>query len=285
MRILSISLVITAMIVLFSCGQESQVSNSTSDSLTNEKKDYASLVQCLASSTALEDPDKCLKSHPELLESLTETQTDSISYYLIEALNRVSNSLDISGDYELDVAKESKKLEPFGIAVNSEEGMPFYCINWNYVFSNMHKKASPNMKAFLRYRDKYPEKLSYDAGLAFSPMELSERTIEAEQLIANGDFLMRDYVLSELSDVTTYIFFGMDNTPSFEYETNELYEESKTALEFLQKNGGPVVAGVVRDFLHHLEVNSWKRTDEMWELYNNEIIRKKLEDKYPLGKQ
>ncbi|HRJ36191.1 MAG TPA: hypothetical protein PK610_09395, partial [Flavobacteriales bacterium] len=111
MRILSISLVITAMIVLFSCGQESQVSNSTSDSLTNEKKDYASLVQCLASSTALEDPDKCLKSHPELLESLTETQTDSISYYLIEALNRVSNSLDISGDYELDVAKESKKLE------------------------------------------------------------------------------------------------------------------------------------------------------------------------------
>lgn len=273
---------------LFSCENSPEEKENNTDKkeeiATDIAKTLADLRKCLEGSEKLEDPSSCISVHHDMIRNLNPEQADSIFLIAYQALNRVGGNVDISSNMDLDVEKESKKVEELGLSVDSEEGMPFYCVNWHYLYREFNPVLSKNMQAFIDYRTKHRDKITYDAGLAIDYRELAERIIDAEKVIAKGNFVMREYMIDELSYECFWFMNGLDNTPVFDWETKVLYNENKEEGEFLIENGGPVISGLIKEYHQYLSEHDWKSDESLFEKFRFYEIRKRIEKKYPVSK-
>lgn len=271
---------------LFSCTTENNKAEKPNkevlsvDSLSNGT---GTLLSCFLQAKKLEDPSACVQKYREEIKLLQPEQADTVIYTLHQRLIEIAADHDVSGNYEMDVEAETKRVKDFGLTVDSEEGMPFYCINWHYLYHEFHAVVSKNLKAFLEYRSTFPEKITYDAGLSISYRELAERLVAAEKLLANGPFIMSAYMLEEISYESFWFMNGLDNSPAFDYETGIMPEENRDAIRFLIENGGTVIGELMKEYQTYLTENEWKRDESMNEKFSFQEVKKRMEKAYPLA--
>jgi hypothetical protein len=273
--------------LFLACSSEEPSNPENAETAPESKATFAELIDCMKQAKELEDPNNCLNRFVSVVENLSVEEADQLSWELYHALLHVGGLKDISDMYTMDTQKESKKVEAIGLLVDAEEGMPFYCINWSYISTKLSDKVSPATKSFLEYRSVHFDKISYDAGLAIGFDELAKRLKDAENVLAQGNSPFREYLVDEISYETSWFINGLDNTPSYDWETKLLYDEARTAGEWLIKNGGPVISKVIEEYHGFIGEQNDRHSDDVWEKFSSEIIRKRLEVHYsiPTGKQ
>ncbi|MBX7095408.1 MAG: hypothetical protein K1X56_11850 [Flavobacteriales bacterium] len=271
---------ILSALILSACSQKTESENKVETKDSVVVAGPQDLLNCLADAKKFEDPDSCLIKYKDVFESMTEAQSDSLFLTFTEAIQRVT-AIDPPSENGYVDGERFHDYVHLGIGMDSEEGMAFYTLSWDYLHNKFYKKVSQPMKDFLDYRKKYEDKIAYDAGLSIPFSKLAERILAAEKLLQNGPFVMRNYVLDELSYETSWLMMGMDNTPAFDWETQVMNQEAKDAMMMVAEKGGKALKPLFNDYLKEVESNEWKMPENCFDRYNAEIIRKKIEEIYP----
>ena len=119
--------------------------------------------------------------------------------------------------------------------VSDGEGGVYVVPSYETILPTVKNKASSAVDSYLDLvakEDSTP--VFMDAGLAINMTELADRLVASEQLLSQslpGAFVTEAKRLNRF--YTHALIFGADNTPSIEYETNQLSEEFKKGYDYV----------------------------------------------------
>jgi hypothetical protein len=175
------------------------------------------------------------------------------------------SSLDGINDSELKTLLE--KTRDTGYRVETAEGMYFPVIDYGYL-----QKYSPyvtdDMKGYIDIMamesGKWPAK---DAALVIGWDEIVERAQQQEKFIEQyPDSPKTDDIKQLYKKYTSFILYGLNNTPLFDYSSKTMSEEAKKAYtQAVKGDENSRLLKLVRSFLEVLEQNSYKLTDKVEE--------------------
>lgn len=154
-----------------------------------------------------------------------------------------------------------------GYKIEMAEGMYFPIINYSF-YEKYSSYAAVDYVDYINLMSTESNEVpAKDAALVIDWGELIERAVTQEQFM--NDYPESDQVekVSELYDnYLIFLLYGLNNTPLFEYETDQINEEAKQSYEAaIQANDESETIKIVEDFLQLIEENDGKLTDEVEE--------------------
>lgn len=282
-------------LIITSCGSsENEASSDTNKVVTPEassEKDKTesvsinSIIDCIETSDLEAPPLSCISELDP--DPLVKEQVDSIAYHTILRMYDLAQDIDLDDYIDEDTydlnEKAIKKYTDWGFTYDQEEGFYFLTVDFNAMHKWFYPFAGDEMKAYLDFKVKNREKISYDAGLVIEPMEMAKRLCEMEKLLKSGTSqtreLLSDFFVYELS----WVYLGLDNTPAFDWETHEYLPEFQETLNYLIKNGGTVIKHFTKTMEMEMEKSKNKYTEDLNKWINYEAVGRKTEATYPLN--
>lgn len=152
----------------------------------------------------------------------------------------------------------------------------YYPIQDYEIFKKYSKYVTDDVKDYIDLRALESNEASMvDAAIVISFDELFDRAIKSEEFIDNYPNYLRidDIKQSYLFYVGSYLYGG-NNTPAFDYMSNELNEivkESYKAIDLNNQNSRLVK--IIKEYLPILEANDYKLTDKV-QKYRIDIMNK-----------
>lgn len=281
-----------------SCGssgdEQNTNQNTNSDSSRVEglaEMSYEALCTCLDQYEVKKENsvNDCIEKYKSVIETLSENQADSLFQSVYVKLSNITAQVYPELDYQKDFDKSGnvlstieKKANEIGFFYDQEEGTYFYGVHLPYLEKYFKKVVSEKMKNYLKYKLENPDHIAFDAGLSIDWMDLAKRLNKQETILSNGDFIMIEDIASLFIMESHWLAHGMENTPAFDYETQEIYPEAHEAMLFLAKEGKPVLKQMFTDFLEEVEKNNGKEGKSIYELYGDKKLKKILNEKYKL---
>lgn len=225
---------------------------------------------------------------------LKRSQVDSLIFRLIERQIRVKNQYErqlisdainpIINQYpfeDLDQVANIKEPEikyliqqvyANGFKLSTSEGMVYIETNFPRILSKHGKFTSPTVLRYLRIMSAETARhFAEDAGLIITPDQLAARIVAMERFMAAYPGFKR------MGDITplygyyrTAYFLGLNNTPAFSYETNQLTAEFLTSYRRTVKlYPDTALAKQIRKYISLLERNHYKKTEEVLKFSEN----------------
>lgn len=213
----------------------------------------------------------------KMLEELEKSQKNHLleledKYYngetIQSSLNKVYkpgfdlNKLEDIQDAELKSLLEETR--DMGYKVETAEGTFFPIMNYEYM-----KKFSPytaeDMKAYIDIMavetNEVPAK---DAALMIGWDEVIGRALAQEDFIKKyGSSSMAEGIKELQKKYTTFMLFGLNNTPLFSYETKEMDPEARKAYtKAAEDNAGSELMQLLSKYMEVLEKSDYKLSDE-----------------------
>lgn len=189
------------------------------------------------------------KINEELLALLNETEEKLLNEDYVSFYSEVSNEIIVPAKYQSkinDIKKAGLSITPIGEGFHELQQKPdfYYEIFKNAVTDDyrayLKNEAFDNLKLY-----------SADGGLAISLEELSQRIINWENFLTKHS-KSKLFVKSreQFKEYLMDYLFGMENTPSFDYDTNLVISQNKNEFErFVKNNKNSFSSKVVTLFL------------------------------------
>ncbi|HPN39488.1 MAG TPA: energy transducer TonB, partial [Melioribacteraceae bacterium] len=172
-----------------------------------------------------------------------------------------------------------KKLVRFSLKFDmDEQGTTFLTLGNNqFIKKNFNSFLSDEIYNY--YSQLINEKAnpaSRDAGLRIPEKELVDRMIKWENIYKS---VKMDFAKEKAKDMFFIyfdnLFYGMDNTPTFDYVRNKLETGFKNAYFYLVNNyPSSVTSNIFKDYLNILKKNDFKKTSAIENFINNQTAKK-----------
>lgn len=176
----------------------------------------------------------------------------------------------INGVVDQSIKKTLLEIKNSGFKVETAEGMFYPVIDYSFYKKYRHalmQDIAGYLDIMSVESDKPPVK---DAALRISWPELLSRALEQERFIKNyGDSAKVNDVKQVLNSYMLAALYGMNNTPLFSYETQEMVPDAKTAYlqtSFDANNG--VFSKMMSEYLAVLKQSNYKLTSEVQQYRN-----------------
>lgn len=162
----------------------------------------------------------------------------------------------------------TKSLVENGFMIEQGEGMIFPIVDWNKLQAFFAPKATPAMKAYLEKEAADRNKPAWsDGGIIISLEDLADRGAWWERF--NRDypyFPLRSQTAESERWPRLVLVSGSDNTPIYDYESQQITEESKRAWAYVQqKYPGTKLAAAAKEIADLCAAEGWKHTKKVEE--------------------
>lgn len=158
-----------------------------------------------------------------------------------------------------------------GYKVETAEGMYFPIIDYAFYI-----KFSPSVPEDIRdyinlmavESGKVPAK---DGALVIGWDEVLDRAFKQEAFIVKyKDSVKAADAGKVLDNYKTFILYGLNNTPLFDYDTKAMNENAKAAyMNTVEKGGSDKLTALLKDYLSVIRNSGYKLTDEVEKFRNN----------------
>lgn len=158
-----------------------------------------------------------------------------------------------------------------GYKVERVEGSYFPVIDYSF-YATFSTFAAEDIKEYLAIMTQESDKPSAkDGGLIIGWDEVIDRALRQESFIETYSYSERLTQVTKLYDRYVYFtFFGLPNTPLFDYETNVFMDYIRAAYEeAVTSNNDSLYIEDIHGFLEALSKNGYKLTEEVEKYINN----------------
>lgn len=192
---------------------------------------------------------------PKFVEKFFK-EAESIDLKYVK-FNRQSDSIKDKAVQELVQGAMEK-----GYYISSSEGMLYYLVDFTE-FAKYRSYNSPGMAAILETMaiDDLEPMMS-DAAFIVDTDNVAARAYNIESLIpiAKGS-VYEQFLGIRFKDHMNMLFFGTNNTPAYDYDTNRVSEVTVDLFKRLQTLEGTKMAALTTEYMALLEANEGKLDD------------------------
>ena len=168
--------------------------------------------------------------------------------------------------FDMNKYPATKQLAASGFRLAYAEGTVFPVYDLQLFQKYFSTRVGPGMKAYLE-QSVLEQQLSEmsDNGIVITLEELADRAAFWEKFNRNNPYFpYKEETRGSQSWLTNALVLGANNTPVFNYETNEVTPEFRKMWEYAQqKYPGTTVASRVKSFADLCASEGWKRTDKV----------------------
>ena len=241
-----------------------KISSSPKDKLEHFKLLSMDFVEKLDKS----DVSEVDKVFVELLKVQTTIQNNYNTHiYQLENYDEIETIIYSDKNLHTKAAKEFEKyVRENGFVIQSPEGMIFIEKDPAFLTQTFNEYLSENMRMFLRqYSSEINEPFGEDGGIKISFELFGKRTLFWEQFERkNPDFILPDYAKNKYDFYLYHLMSGMDNTPSFDWETKRLSNDYKESYEtIINEFPNSKTSRILTEFLDILKQNDFLNTIEV----------------------
>jgi len=201
-------------------------------------------------------------------------ESDSLQEELIE-LYIAGEDINKADNLKNEKSKELlEEVLETGYKVETAEGSFFPVVNYEF-YKKYKDFVTPDMKEYIDLLAvESNEPPAKDAGLVITWEEVLDRAeAQAKFLDEYKDSAKVDEIEKLYGWYLRYVLFGLDNTPLFEYQTNEMNMEAKGAyMNALDGSSRSSFLRILKDYMDIMEENGYKLTNEVEE-YRSSIIK------------
>lgn len=211
---------------------------------------------------------------PKFLENFFK-EAEAMDYKYI-VLNQNSENIQ---DPQIKELVETAKSQ--GYFVSSAEGMLFYLVDFTEFAKYRNYNTRPMASLIETLAIDNLDPMTSDAALIVNGSTMAARTYGIEKMM--NDYkgsLYEQYLAVRFKDHMFMLFFGVNNTPTFSYETNRITEEAIDQFKDISTLENTVMGQLVGEFMTVLEANGGIIDDSAREKANQ--ILQKIDEKYGL---
>ncbi|MEA4813989.1 MAG: hypothetical protein VB112_03635 [Oscillospiraceae bacterium] len=168
-----------------------------------------------------------------------------------------------------DAKAEVQAIVDRGYKIIVPEGMYQAIINYS-VYRQFESSVTDDMAAYIEIEaEESDNRTLEDAGIIIPISDVYERACACEDFLALWPQSQRAETVSGLYKmyVDSY-FYGQNNTPAFDYETNALNQEFRDSYETAAEDD-TAIGKAVAEYLKVLEKSGYKLTDDVSEYRGN----------------
>ncbi len=175
---------------------------------------------------------------------------------------------------------EDKELKSFlvgikdkGYKVETAERMYFPVINYEF-YEPYRSEVTPDIKDYIDLMvtesNEVPAK---DAALVIGWDKIIDRALNQEQFINQyPDSPKIGDVQALYQKYVTFVLYGLNNTPLFNYDSKMIEEDAKkTYIEAIEGSNDSQFLDIIKEFMDTLKENNYKLTDEV-DQYRKKLI-------------
>ncbi|MDF2474167.1 MAG: hypothetical protein K0R21_1949 [Anaerocolumna sp.] len=173
------------------------------------------------------------------------------------------------------VAELVQETVDSGYKIDQAEGMYFPVINYS-IYLPLTDFISDDIKEYFIIMDIESGKIfAKDAALMITWDDVVARALKTKEYLSKYQDSERFAEVEELYQrYLTISLLGLNNTPLFDYETNSMNQDAKSAYEtLLSKKKSSEYFSILEGFMKVVKDNSYKLTDEV-EQYRNQTLKK-----------
>lgn len=153
-----------------------------------------------------------------------------------------------------------------GYKLETMEGMYYPVVNYTE-YDRYARYVKPDIAAYIRIRTQETVKPSSgDAALLISWGDVVKRALEREQFLDAYPVSNRREAVQELLEISRMqLFYGLNNTPLFDYESGQIHPDALAAYQaaLKQGTGDSKLLALLEQFLDVVKSNGGKRTTEV----------------------
>jgi len=212
--------------------------------------------------------------------SLNESDRDSLFILFNDAFYNAANSLtDSLGSKHFGVLKKleknvndsetkdfKKRIDICGLSLLTTEGIFYVDAKSDYFYDLFKGEISPALDEFLKIRSKEMKQgYSEDAGLLISFADLYKHVIIWEDFrIKYPDFFLNGEAQEYYDTYLSTFLTGMDNTRTFDLETQKLLPEMKKLYEkIIARNESRKSTTIISDYYELLNTKGFQEPDDI----------------------
>ena len=161
-----------------------------------------------------------------------------------------------------------------GFKIETAEGTFFPIINYE-MFKQYTPRLTPDIQEYLNIMaEESNQAPAKDAALVIGWEEVLQRALKQEKFIADYKESKKVNDIKQLyKKYMTFTYYGANNTPLFDYDTNTLNSKAKSVyLNAVKNNGSSVFLNNLSVFLDIAKKNDYKLTGEV-EKYRENILK------------
>jgi hypothetical protein len=203
----------------------------------------------------------------ELLKAQTIIQDNYNTHiYQLDNYDEIETIIYSDKNLHSKAAKEFEKyVHENGFVIQTPEGMVFIEKDPDFLTQTFNDYLSKNMKMFLKqYSAEIDEPFGQDGGITISFESFRQRVLFWEQFeIKNPDFVLPDYAKNQYDFYLYHLLSGMDNTPSFDWETKKLSKDYKeTYNSIINEFPSSTTSMILKEYLDMLGRNDFENSKE-----------------------
>ena len=251
-RLFTKSIYFIALIIIISCNNNQETSDKNEQVKAVDKSmsnNTTQIVNWSITKKLKEEFVSQMKTEPKKMDSLllkfldeSRNLEDGANFQLIEykdydKLNDIVNATHKNGVSK--IAKEfEKQVAKSDFDIIAEEGGIYLKIKSSYLKKEISSLLDTNANEFLNlYCEDNNKECCRDAAFVISKEELANRIYKwgtlAEKSKDKPYFI---YAKGYYDSYLNFLFVGLDNTPAFDWQTNEFNQESMEAMEIIISN-------------------------------------------------
>jgi hypothetical protein len=153
------------------------------------------------------------------------------------------------------------ELKKHGFDLEVEEGYVYATMQPDFHKKYFYATFSPAMQVyFTQWGKEYKEGTVSDGGLVITPKELAQRLVFWEEFERqNPNFIWTKEVKQKQENYTYILINGMDNSPTFDYDSKRLQDDFKDAYRFLaEENKSSKTAELFKEYYAILSKTEFK---------------------------
>jgi hypothetical protein len=214
------------------------------------------LVKKYVSTFSGPDKDSVFVLYSNVFYSQVNRFNDSFETTYKNMLERIDRKI-----HDPEITDFNKSLDRCGLSLMRTEGIYYVDEKYNYFYKLFNGKVSRAMNEYLKIRKKeLKEGFSNDAELVISFNQLYQRVLTWEKFNNSyPDFVIRDDTQNHYTTYMSTLVTGMDNSPTFDYDTGILYPELNTLyLKITARQDSLKSTKTIKDYYELLKISGFK---------------------------
>lgn len=168
--------------------------------------------------------------------------------------------------FDMNRYPATKSLAENGFKLATGEGMVFPVVDWNQLSAFFAGMVTGPMSVYLKEETAENNMTMYnDGGIIVPLQEIADRAATWEKFNADHPYFVRKEETTESERWMRLVMVnGSDNTPSYNYETQDVSEDFKKVWAYIQqKYPGTRLAAVVKEIADLSAAEGWKYTKKV----------------------
>ena len=219
------------------------------------------LVKKYVSTFTKPDKDSVFVLFSNVFYSQVNRFNDSLETTYKSILERIDRKIN-----DPEIKEFNKSLDRCGLYLLRMEGVYYVDEKYDYLYKIFNGRVSPAMTEYLKIRKKeLKEGFSNDAELVISFNQLYQRVLTWESFTSRyPDFVISDETQDLYTTYMSTLITGMDNSPTFDYDTGILFPElNKLYQKIIVRQDSLKSTKTIKDYYELLKMSDFKTPADM----------------------